>query len=458
MLMMSRYRVRWERARASFWFLPALMALLGLLLAELMLALDQRISGTLLVNSRLIISAGAAEQRALLFGVAGVALGTSSVVFSLATVPMSIAASQFGSRLLRAFLSDSPTQLVMGCFTTTIAYCISVALSIPAEPDLGNLPFLATTVSLLLFIISFGSAIALFHHLGVLLQAPVITERVGHYLNRAIVAYTRPLSATSPASPEEELLRAAVAADGLPVWAASTGYIDAIDGRRLVRLARRHDIAILLRALPGDFVMQGGALALVSPAARLTEDVAAEIRKGCLLSAQRSLIQDVGFGINQLVEIGLRALSPAINDPLTAMNCLDRIGDSLRLLAANPRPPTLLRDGDGHVRLLFSPAGFAELADAGLSPIRQYGRDSIMVLLRLLDVIAAVAPYAARPEDRAALAHHVQLVAASGEMGLSDESDRQALRQRIRAVESLPDDTCLPSATWKVAASGVKSG
>jgi uncharacterized membrane protein len=89
------------------------------------------------------------------------------------------------------------------------------------------------------------------------------------------------------------------------------------------------------------------------------------------------------------------------------------------------------------VRLLFTPAGFADLADAGLSPIRQYGRSSAMVLLRLLDVIAAVAPHAHRPEDQAILANHIQLVGDSGEAGLCDESDRQALRQRLLAVEGL---------------------
>jgi uncharacterized membrane protein len=446
MLMMSHLQARWERIRASFWFLPALMALLGLLLAELMLALDQRIPNSLLVNSRLIVSAGAGGQRTLLFGVAGAALGTSSLVFSLATVPMSIAASQFGSRLLRAFLSDPPTQLVMGCFTTTIAYCVSVALSIPATMEPNELPYLATTMSLVFFLISFASVIALFHHLGVLLQAPVITDRISRYLNRAIIAYTKPPSATRPLSPEEERLRAEVAAAGLPAKSADAGYVDAIDGRRLVHLARQHDIVILLRALPGDFVMQGGTLALVWPADRLTDVVVAGMRHSYLLSVQRSLNQDVGFGINQLVEIALRALSPAINDPLTAMNCLDRIGDSLRLLAACERPPTFMRDPDGGARLFFLPAGFAELADAGLIPIRQYGRNSTMVLLRLLDVIAAVAPHAHRPEDRAILAHHIQLVANSGEAGLCDESDRQALRQRIRAVERLFDGTPLPSA------------
>ena len=437
MLMMSHVRARWERIRTSFWFLSPLMALLGLLLAELMLALDRRIPYEVLVNSRLIISAEPSEQRALLFGMAAATLGTAGIVFSLATVPMSIAASQFGSRLLRAFLNDPQTQLVIGCFAATIVYCISVGLSIPLDAEVSELPFLATTTSVLLFVICFGSVIALVHHVGVVLQAPVITHRISRYLNRAIITYTRTRSATRLADPEEERCRAEVSAVGRPAIAAKTGYVDAIDGQRLVRVARQHEAVILLRAMPGDFVMEGDELALVWPAARLTDAVVAAIRKSYLLSAQRSLIQDVGFGINQLVEIALRALSPAINDPLTAMNCLDRLGDSLRLLVTNERAPTLLRDGDGNVRLFFSTAGFAELADAGLGPIRQYGRSSIMVLLRLLDVIAAVAPHAHRPEDLVVLARHIHLVGDSGEAGLCDESDRQALRQRLLAVEGL---------------------
>ena len=439
MLMMSHLRARWERARASFWFVPLLMAPLGLLLAEMMLALDRRIPSSILIPGRLIVSAGASEQRALCFAVAGATVGTAAVVFSLATVPMSIAASQFGSRLLRAFLSDVQTQLVMGCFAATVLYCISVGLSIPLNAEIAQLPFLATTATMLLFFICFGSVIVLVHHVGVVLQAPVITGRISRYLNRAIVAYTTSQGDTGPAGPEDERLREQIAAEGLPAIAGKTGYVDAIDGRRLAPLARQHKVVILLRALPGDFVMDGGVLAMVWPAARCTDAIIAAIRTCYLLRVQRSLIQDVGFGINQLVEIALRALSPAINDPLTAMNCLDRIGDSLRLLAAGERPPTLVRDEDGAARLFFTSAGFAELADAGLSPIRQYGRDSSMVLLRMLDVIAAVAPYAQRPEDQAALDHHIQLVGDTGEAGLCDESERQALRLRLRAVEGLLD-------------------
>lgn len=439
MLMMSVFRARWERIRASFWFLPAVMALLGVLFAELMLAVDGLIPVALLANNRLILSAGANEQRTLLFTLAGSTLGTAGVVFSLTTVPLSIAASQFGSRLLRAFLSDPQTQIVMGCFTATIMYCIIVALSIPINPEVRKLPYLATTTSILLFMISFSSVIVLINHLGVVLQAPVITERIGRYLNRAIGAYTRERGATTQTDLAAEQLRTVVAAAGVPVIAGKTGYVDAVDGRRLVRLARQHAVVVMVIAPPGTFVMAGDVLALVWPAPEQRATVIATVRQGFLLGVQRSLVQDVGFGINQLVEIALRALSPAINDPLTAMNCLDRIGDSLRLLAAGEPPPTLLRDEDGAVRVLMMPAGFAELAEAGLSPIRQYGRDSAMVLLRMLDVIAAVAPHARRAEDRAALAHHIQLVAESGEAGLRDESDRQALRLRLRAVESLID-------------------
>lgn len=438
MFMMSHIQARWEHTRASFWFLPALLALFGLLFAELMLTVDRVIPDTLLVDSRLIISAGASEQRAILFGLAEATIGIAGVVFSLATVPLSIAASQFGSRLLRAFLSDPPTQLVMGCFSGTGVYCLSVGLSIPSDAQ-GQLPYLAATTSLLLFIVSFGSVIYLISHLGVMLQAPVITERISRFLNRAIGAYRAFGARTGSTTPEEARLREQVATGGLPVIATRGGYVDAVDGLRLVHLARHHESVILVRATPGAFVMPGDVLAIVWPAERRTEEVCATVGKSFLLSVQRSLVQDVGFGINQLVEIALRALSPAINDPLTAVNCLDRLGDSLRLLADAAPPPALLRDGLDHVRVFLTLPTFADLVEGGLGPIRQYGHGSSMVLQRLVEVIAAVTPYAYRPDDRAALARQLQLVAEAGEAGLHTESERLALRRRLLAAKSLID-------------------
>jgi uncharacterized membrane protein len=434
MLMMSHIRARWEHIRTSFWFIPALMAILGSLFAELMLAVDQRIPDLLLYNQRLVISAGASEQRAILLGLAGATVGTAGVVFTLATVPLSVAASQFGSRLLRTFLSDPLCQIVMGCFTATVVYCISVSLSIPASSQPNQLPFLATTASVVLFGVSFGSVIFLIHHLGVMLQAPVITHRIGRFLNRAIRTYTRQRAGTKPITREEADLRDVIAVSGEPILARRSGYVDVVDGRRLVHLARRHGVVVELRALPGAFVMEGEALALAWPAAGLTPKATREIGRCYLMGVQRSLFQDVGFGINQLIEIALRALSPAINDPLTAMSCLDRIGDSLRLLAAGEPPPTLLRDGADEARVFLTPAGFAELAEAGLSPIRQYGCESAMVLQRLVDVIEGVVPYARRPEDCAALARHLELVAETGEAGLPTECERRALRDRLEAV------------------------
>ncbi|NTU83370.1 MAG: DUF2254 domain-containing protein [Chloroflexales bacterium] len=444
MFMMSHIQARWEHVRASFWFLPALLALAGSLLAELLLAVDRAIPDTLLVNSRLIISAGASEQRAILFGLAGVTVGTAGVVFSLTTVPLSIAASQFGSRLLRAFLSDPPTQLVMGCFTATVVYCISVGLSIPADPQSNQLPYLATTASVLLFGISFGSVIYLINHLGVMLQAPVITERISRFLKQAIHAYTTLGARMGSVTPEEAQLREQVAGVGMLVIAARGGYVDAVDGLRLVQLACHYESVILVRAMPGAFVMEGDVLAMVWPAERHTAEVSATIGGCFLLSVQRSLVQDVGFGINQLVEIALRALSPAINDPLTVMNCLDRLGDSLRLLADGAPPPALLRDRVGGVRVFLTLPSFADLVEGGLGPIRQYGRDSALVLQRLVEVIAAVTPYAHRPEDRAALARQLELVAETGEAGLPTESERLALRRRLREVKGLLDTLQTP--------------
>lgn len=439
MMSMSTTRARWERIRSSFWFLPAVMALLGWLLAVLMLGVDRLAPDALLVDSRLIISAGPATQRTLLLGLAGTTVGTAGVVFSLATVPLSIAASQFGSRLLRAFLRDPVSQIVMGCFTATVVYCIIVVLSVPQNPEASEQPFIATTASIGLFMISFCSVIYLINHLGNLLQAPFITHRVGVSLNEAIRDYTAPRSAAGQATADDAMLREQIAAGGQPVLARRTGYVEAVDGRRLVGLARQGGLVILLRAMPGAFVMEGEMLALAQPAARLTAESSAAIGDCFLLGMQRSLAQDVGFGLNQLVEIALRALSPAINDPLTAMNCLDRLGDSLRLLVVGAPPPNVLRDDGGDARVLFAPAGFVELAEAALGPIRQYGRDSAMVLGRLVEVIVGLTSFAHRPEDRAALVGHLQLVAEAGEMGLATEAERLALRRHVHAAESLLD-------------------
>ncbi|MEP7187560.1 MAG: DUF2254 family protein, partial [Roseiflexaceae bacterium] len=158
------------------------------------------------------------------------------------------------------------------------------------------------------------------------------------------------------------------------------------------------------------------------------------INSAFVLGRQRTLVQDIEFGINELVEVALRALSPAINDPFTAITCIDWLGSALCQLCARTLPPPTQCDAAGRLRLLVEPLTFARLADAAFNQIREYGRTSTAVTLHLLDVIAVVAACTRTASQRAALLRHAQLIEQGSHNGIAEESGRRSVAARFQVI------------------------
>ena len=181
-------RYRWDRLQVSFWFVPALMALAAVLLAWTMYWVDSRIPNETLQDSRFILSGSVGELRSSLLSMAGTVLATAGVVFTLLTLPLSTVAAQYGSRLLRLFLGDRTTQLVLGMFVATFVYCIAAALSIPPAEIEREGPQLTATVGVYLMLATFATLIVLVQHISTMLQAPNIAAAASAELREVIGA------------------------------------------------------------------------------------------------------------------------------------------------------------------------------------------------------------------------------------------------------------------------------
>ncbi|HVK03751.1 MAG TPA: DUF2254 domain-containing protein [Armatimonadaceae bacterium] len=440
----------WHQLRSSYWFVPILMSVAAVILARLMLWVDFVVPDASLLESHFLYVGEADAERTVLLTVGTTTLGTAGVVFSLTTVPLSVAASQFGSRLLRNFLRDTTTQVVLGSYFATFIYCMVVLFSIPYAKDLDNLPHIATTVSLGLALFAFCSLVFFVHNIGVTLQAPVVIDGVGDEMDRVVNYYQATLGSRDVTGPEalteeeQRALKRRAEREGVPVPSAVTGYVHALDVGRLLSLATSRDVVVRLRAHPGDFVGEGAILAYLWPADRADGVLVAEAQGGYLVGRQRILTQDIEFGINQLVEIAVRAMSPAINDPFTAMACLDRLGVILGRIVATCRPWSYRADAAGKARLLYDPITFARLTDTAFHLIRQYSRGNADVLLRMLDAIESVLPHLPGGDEgrdaRAALRHHADLAAAEATTAaLPNPYDRDRLLARHRAVVATLD-------------------
>jgi uncharacterized membrane protein len=197
---------------------------------------------------------------------------------------------------------------------------------------------------------------------------------------------------------------------------------------------------------PGDYVVRGSPLVLVWPGSLLTEKIASEVNSAFGLGQQRTSGQDVEFSVNQLVEVAVRSLSPGVNDPFTALACVDRLGSALCRLAQREMPSPHRFDEKNQLRVIAPPVTFSEMADAAFNQIRQYGRSSPATAIRLLDTIATIAPVAHRAEDRTALRRHAEMVVRGSREGLPEFGDRADVETHYqRAARALNEPGELPA-------------
>jgi uncharacterized membrane protein len=430
-------RYKWDRLKVSFWFAPVVMSLVATLLAWFMYWVDGRISNETLLQSHLVLSGTPGELRSILVGMGSTVLATAGVVFTLLTLPLSTVAAQYGSRLLRVFLGDRITQLVLGTFVATFVYCLAAALSIPpveVEPD-G--PQITATVGLLLMLATFASLILLIQHISTMLQAPNIAAAAGTELRDVVRAEIpeQVISGDRHKGGSETLSDSLVEKDSYPVRVRQTGYIQYIDPQTLLTLAREHNLVIRLLRKPGHIVWPNARVALVWPAARIDEELDQQIRNAFRVGNGRTPTQDIVYAVNQLVEMAVRAMSPAINDPFTAMTCLDYIGEGLALFIQQGEKSAYYYDQDNQLRLILDPVTFTELLSGAFDMLRHCSCDNASVLLHMLEVIEAVGQEADLPEARQELLRHVSLIQAESQVGALVENDRQVIRLRCEALQ-----------------------
>jgi len=446
-------RYNWDRLKVSFWFTPVIMSLAAILLAWVMYWLDTQIPNEMLNSSRFILAGTPGELRSMLISMAGTILATAGVVFTLLTLPLSTVAAQYGSRLLRVFLGDRTTQLVLGMFVAAFVYCLTAALSIPPGTVEPEGPQLTATVGLLLMLGTFASLILLVQHISTMLQAPNIAAAAGAELRNVVLAEipeTVSRDTGSQASPEA--IGILLETDGYPVLVKETGYVEFIDPEIVIDLARERNLVIQLLKKPGRFVRRGEIVALVWPADPFQEpprqgqagetmgihsvdkQLAEQIRGALRIGNTRTPTQDVAYAVNQLVEMATRAMSPAINDPFTAMTCLDYIAEGLAMFIRQGEKGAYYYDLDGRLRLVLEPVTFEELLGTAFDMLRHASCDNASVLLHMLEAFDVIGQEAKSQEARQLLRRQVSLIQAESQASRLIEADRKLIQQTSEAL------------------------
>ena len=399
----------WQKMHASFWFVPTLMCIAALLVSVLTLRLDQAISASYATSVDLIWSGGAEGARSILSTVAGSMITVAGVVFSIVIVALTLASSQFGPRLLRNFVRDTGNQITLGTFLATFLYCMLVLRTVRVKSEGNFVPYISITCGMALAIASIGVLIYFIHHVSVAIQAENVIARVGHELKHSIAEHfpEQPRPALGLAADWAALVRGESVST---ITSSRPGYVQVLDRDDLVHLAMQADLRLAVKKLPGDFVLTGDVLLELH--GQIPAQQGAKTRKKLLccftLGDQRTETQDPRYGARQLSEIASRALSPGINDPYTAMGCIDWIAESLAHVVRRFPAPEFHADSENSLRVrLEGVTTFDAMCVAMLNPVISYGLDSPVVARHLLEALQRVAHRIACPAQAVVLSAYV---------------------------------------------------
>jgi uncharacterized membrane protein len=427
---------RREALRTNLWLVPTIEMVLAVLLFALMHVLDRAAyNGTLSLPS-FVNSDSADAAREILTAVAAAVITVVTLVFSITIVTLTLASTQFGPRMLRNFIRDRITQLTLGSFVATFVYSILVLVSIGASGHGEFVPHLSITVCLALVVVNVAVLVVFIDHIAKSIQLPRVIASIAGDLSRAIEADSGGgIGSGRKAGWSLAEVMTRLDDDSGVVVATSSGYLQFVRLDALIASAAVSHAVIRLLHRPGHFVVAGEPLAHVWPAASAPA-VARALGGAHATGPHRTLTQDLSFAVDQLVEIAIRALSPAVNDTFTALACIDWLGDGLCKIAERWHPAAVHRDETGHVRVIVVTIEFRRLVERAHDKIRQASRAMPAVMIRQLDGISKIIAHTSSQAQREVLLEQADMILRASEESVPEAADRADVLSRYELVRA----------------------
>jgi uncharacterized membrane protein len=417
-----------EYVRGSLWVLPTLSVLVALAAGSLLAEVSVG------PHSPLAFQGTSDDARTLLIGIAGTMVTVIALLLGLTVVALQLSSTQYSPRLLRNFLRDRPNQIVLSVFVATFAYSAAglYTVGVSGGNRTGSFPRLAVSGALVLLFVSLGLLVYFADHLVHSIQVDAIMRVVERGTLGVIRDGLFPGSQDAPEVPEW----------AAPVASQRSGYVQSVRPDRLLAEAAGHGVCLRLRPRVGEHVVAGTTLAWIwasSPGDPAPDPQAfvPVLRDGVRIGFERTLEQDAALGIRQLVDVACKALSPAVNDPYTAVQAVDHLSVIFCALAQRPLGNHVVRDGSG-AAVIVPGRRFGEYLATMCGLIRRYGAGEPTVayaLLRLLGNCAAVA--GDEPERRAAIEEQARIVVADAEREVAQPADLALAHAEAEAVRQV---------------------
>lgn len=434
--MITRIKTLWLDIKTSFWFLPSLMIIAAIILAFDLLLLEKIISVDNDFFYGFFFLLGADGARTFLSTIAASTITIASITFSITIVVLNLASTQFGPRLIRNFMQDRDIQAVLGFYTATFIYCLLLLRSVGTGESGEALPTIAVLFAAVLAIANVWILVFFIHHVAKSIQVDEVISSVSNELIERVDAFfseeVKFQDHRRIPDKETESIEDLAHFYTHPLKANRRGYIQCIEYQRLFSLSEDNDITLKIFCRAGDHVVKNQTLGMIYSKDIFDPEEIDAFLQSLIISTQRTPLQDIEYSVDQLVEIAVRALSPGINDPFTAVACIDRLGSAISHIFSKEMPSATLYNDNNKLRIERKVVNNLGIVDACFNQIRQNGYSVVAVSTRLMETLTKIAEQSRFPEQRQALYVHANDLYVISSNTFSSKRDKEDLFERYK--------------------------
>ena len=425
-----------EKLNASFWFIPIMMLLITIGSAIGFIYLDSQIQYSQEGILKYLLPASVDSARSLLGIIAGAMIGVAGTVFSITLVVLTLASSQLGSRLVRNFMYDKLNQVVLGTYVSSFVYCLIILGSLKENESFQFVPAISVLVALASAIAGIILLIIFIHHVSMSIQSDNVISDISEAVSKSIqklfpeeIGHEEEKQAPDIGSLQQKY------ALKLEVKGKRSGYLQSIDGQGLMNIAQDNDCIINLHHRPGDFLVQDMLLCEVLCNEECDKKVYEKIQDDFIIGKVRTPLQDAEFSIHQMIEVAARALSPGVNDPYTAIACIDNLTSVMCYLTGVNFPSPYRYDKKDNLRVIAGNHTFSGMLNAAFNQLRQYAERNPSVMIRLMEATNTISTFARNKKQQKLILQHAEMIMHAAEKTFSEKRDLEDMKERFKALK-----------------------
>lgn len=421
---------------STFWFLPVLILGFSVLLSIGLVSLDSVVTISHKGWIRFFLVNSSDSARSILSTTSGAMIGVAGTVFSVVLVALTLASSQFGPRLIKNFMYVRLNQIVLGSYVATYLYCLLVLNAIRDNDGYTFIPSISILVAILAAMLNIILLIIFIHQIAVSIQADRVISDISEFMEKQVETLF-PAEITNEIN-EKEKIDAEITVLGYKnttsVKAPKSGYIQYIDNDNLIKNVSQLNSVLRLNYRPGHFLVKGLEIGILYSNELSGEVDLEDLLDQIVIGKTKTAQQDLEYSIHQIVEIAARALSPGVNDPYTAITCIDHLTATMCYLAKAHFPSKYCYDDDEYLRVINNNLDFEGVLDAAFNQIRQFSGGSTAVIIKLMEAQITIFRFSKIEKHKKALIKHAEMILTIGKLTIKDKNDLYDLEIRAEKI------------------------